>query len=269
MRKRVRTMRHVVSNDGTHIAYQRSGSGPPLVLVHGTGTDHTYWDPLIPDLTRSFTVYAVDRRGRGHSGDTPPYAIQREFADVAALVESIPGHVDVVGHSYGALCSLEAARLTTRIHKLVLYEPPMYTTVEVPDPAAILHRFNDLVDAGKNEEALLMLYEVGQTPPAELNVMRSLPNWQARILAAPTIPREVISVRNYSFDPDRFRDVKTLIRFLLGGDSPPIYKEATRTLHASLPKSRIVLLPGQQHEAVATAPDLLVREVTGFLLEKS
>jgi pimeloyl-ACP methyl ester carboxylesterase len=262
-------MRHVISNDGTEIAYQRSGSGPPLVLVHGTGTDHTYWDPVIPKLARSFTVYAVDRRGRGHSGDTQPYALQREFADVAAVVESIPGQVDVVGHSYGALCSLEAARLTTQIHKMVLYEPPMYTTSDVPDPTDILHEFNVLIDARRSEEALLMLYRIVKTPQKELNLLRSLPNWQARILAAHTIPREVMSVEIYSFDRNRFRDLKIPIRFLLGGESLSVYKEATQTLHASLPNSRIVILPEQQHEAVVTAPDLFLREVTGFLLQSS
>src|SRR5689334_10111110 len=100
-------MKHVVSKDGTPIGYERTGMGPPLVLVHGTGVDHTYWDLLIPQLARDFTVYAMDRRGRGQSGDTLPYAMQREFHDIAALVNAIPGAVDLLGHSYGALCALE------------------------------------------------------------------------------------------------------------------------------------------------------------------
>ncbi len=120
-------MEHLVSRDGTRIAYERRGEGPPLVLVHGTGIDHTYRDPVAPGLERSFTVYSVDRRGRGRSGDTAPYAIEREFEDVAALVESIPARAFLLGHSYGALCSLEAALLTTRIRKMILIEPSMYT----------------------------------------------------------------------------------------------------------------------------------------------
>ena len=127
-------MDHLVSKDGTNIAYERRGEGPPLVLVHGTGIDHTYWDPVAPELERLFTVYNVDRRGRGRSGDTAPYAIQREFEDVAALVEGIPQKAFLLGHSYGALCSLEAALLTTHIRKLILNEPPMYTTVKVEYP---------------------------------------------------------------------------------------------------------------------------------------
>ncbi len=133
-------MEYVVSNDGTRIAYERRGEGPPLVLIHGTGIDHSYWDPVAPELGRHFTVYSVDRRGRGQSGETAPYAIQREFEDVAAIVGSIAGDVFLVGHSYGALCSLEAALLTKNIGKMILNEPPMYTTVEVSFPETLLPR---------------------------------------------------------------------------------------------------------------------------------
>jgi pimeloyl-ACP methyl ester carboxylesterase len=261
-------MRHVVSSDGTKIAYERTGTGQPLVLVHGTGVDHTYWDPVIPKLARAFTVYAIDRRGRGQSGDTLPYAIEHEFDDVAAVVDSIPGAVNVIGHSYGALCSLEAALLTTGIRKLVLYEPPLYTTIEVSYPPDTLEKYDALLTAGKAEEALLMLYEVGQTPADELNALRALPSWHARVLAAPTIPREVMSVRNYSFDPRRFRGLATPILFLLGSETLPVYNAATQLLHGSLPHSRIVVLPGNGHDAAVTEPDLVLREVVGFLSDE-
>jgi pimeloyl-ACP methyl ester carboxylesterase len=259
-------MKHVISKDGNRIAYERSGTGRPLVLVHGTGIDHTYWTPLIRDLQQYFTVYTVDRRGRGESGDTQPYVQQREFEDVAALVDSIPGSVGLSGHSYGALCSLEAALLTTDIYKLALYEPPVYTGIDISYPPDVLAKFNALLRMGNAEEALLMLYDVGGTSTDELNLLRSQPNWQARISAAHTIPREVISVRNYFFDPDRFEHLETPTLFLLGSQSPPVYKAATEALHASLPRSRLALLPAQQHEAVVAAPELVLREVRGFFL---
>lgn len=260
-------MKQVLSNDGTRIAYERTGTGPSLVLVHGTGVDHTYWDLLIPELVRDFTIYALDRRGRGHSGDTPPYAIQREFHDIAALVDSIPEPSAVLGHSYGALCALEAALLTSRIHKLVLYEPPIHTTIDVSYPPDMLNNFDALLKAGKAEEALLLLYEVGQTPADELNVLRSLPNWHARVLAAHTIPREVMAARNYSFDPGRFRKLSTPILFLLGSETLPVYNAATQLLHGSLLRSRIVVLPKQPHDAAITAPELVLREMLGYFLE--
>lgn len=262
-------MKHVVSNDGTPIAFERTGTGPPLVLVHGTGVDHTYWELLIPELARDFTVYAVDRRGRGQSGDTPPYALALEFGDVAALVDSIPGPVGVLGHSYGALCALEAALLTPHIHRLALNEPPVHTTVESGYSPEVLDEFDSLLKAGRAEEALLMAYRVSETPTDELEAMRSLPSWRARVLAAHTIPREVISVRNFAFDPSRFRNLKTPILFLLGSESPPVYKAATHMLHGSLPHSRIAILPGQGHDPAVTAPELLLREVIGFFREDS
>jgi pimeloyl-ACP methyl ester carboxylesterase len=102
------TVVKVTSKDGTSIASWQSGSGPPLVLVHGTTRDHYAWDQVLPALSQQFTVYAVDRRGRGASEDGPIYTIEREFEDIAAVVDSF-SPVNLLGHSYGGICSLEAA----------------------------------------------------------------------------------------------------------------------------------------------------------------
>src|ERR1700738_3359572 len=124
-------METITSKDETMIAYQSSGTGPPLELVHGPTADHTRWTPILPALERHFNVYALDRRGRGGSGDAEQYAIEREFEDIVALVNSIDEPVFLLGHSYGALCSLEAARRTANVRKLVLYEPPIPTGIEI------------------------------------------------------------------------------------------------------------------------------------------
>src|SRR5215207_530479 len=116
----------VTSKDGTTIAYWRSGEGPPLVLVHGTTADHSRWTPVMTAFERRFTVCAIDRRGRGGSGDPDDYAIGREFEDVAAVVDSLGEPANLLGHSYGALCALEAALLTRNVRKLVLYEPGIH-----------------------------------------------------------------------------------------------------------------------------------------------
>jgi pimeloyl-ACP methyl ester carboxylesterase len=166
-------MEHVISKDGTPIAYERSGAGPALVLVHGTTTDHTHWLPLLPKLERFFTVYTVDRRGRGQSGDTEPYAIQREFEDMVAVVDSISGTVGLLGHSYGALCCLEAALLTTNISKLALYEPPIYTKIKQSHAADTLDRINAHLKAGNPEDAVLLLYKIAQISADELNSLVS------------------------------------------------------------------------------------------------
>ena len=124
-------METITSTDGTMIAYQRSGTGPPLVLVHGTTADHTRWTPVLPAFEQHFTVYGLDRRGRGGSGDAGQYAIEREFEDTVAVVNSIEEPIFLLGHSYGALCSLEAASRTAHLRKLILYEPPIPTGIEI------------------------------------------------------------------------------------------------------------------------------------------
>ncbi|MBD0328620.1 MAG: alpha/beta fold hydrolase [Thermoleophilia bacterium] len=116
----------VVSRDGTEIAYWTSGHGPPLVLVHGAPADHTRWRPLLPYVEPHAMVHAIDRRGRGASGDCPEYALVREFEDVAAVVDAVADAAgrpaDVYGHSFGGLCAFGAAALTSSIRRLVLYE---------------------------------------------------------------------------------------------------------------------------------------------------
>ncbi len=262
-------MGQIVSRDGTRIAYERRGEGPSLVLVHGTGIDHTYWEPLVPGLERHFTLYLVDRRGRGRSGDAAPYAIQREFEDVAAMIESVPGEAFLLGHSYGALCSLEAALLTTRIAKMILNEPPMLTTVEVAYPAEVRERLLSYVKAGDPEKALLALYEVSGEPPEKVELLRSLPDWPARIAAVPTMLREIESVRDYVLDPSRFANMKTPTLLLVGGRTDPVYRAAIEALQASLPDSRVAIMPGQDHDAAITAPELYVNEVLRHFLGNS
>ncbi len=117
-------MNTMTSKDGTTIAFERSGEGPPLVVVGGALNDRHAAATLAGLLAPNFTVYAYDRRGRGDSGDTPPYAVEREVEDLQALVEEAGGTAFVLGHSSGAVLALEAAAATPGITKLVLYEPP-------------------------------------------------------------------------------------------------------------------------------------------------
>src|SRR5437660_652464 len=114
------------SDDGTPIRYFRRGHGPAILLIHGTAADHSRWAPVLPALQRHFTLYAMDRRGRGGSGDAAAYRMDDEFADVAAVAAVIDGGpVDVVGHSYGGICAMESVFRDASIRRLVLYEPPI------------------------------------------------------------------------------------------------------------------------------------------------
>jgi pimeloyl-ACP methyl ester carboxylesterase len=257
----------VRSKDGTEIAYWRSGSGPPLVLIHGTTADHTRWAPVLPPLEDEFTVFAIDRRGRGESGDSTFYELQREFEDVAAVVDSISEPVNLLGHSYGAICCLEAALLTTNIQKLILYEPPIPTEIPIY-PLGVLDRIQKYIDQNEFETALITFFrEVVQVPEPELEFLRSLPIWKVRVAAAYTIPREMRGAEDYIFEEERFKNLTFSTGFLLGGDSPPIFKNAIERMQATIPNSRIYSLPGQQHTAMNTAPELFIKTVLDFLSE--
>ena len=260
-------MQQATSKDGTLIGYWKSGAGPSLLLVHGTTADHSRWAPILPRLEKDFTVYAMDRRGRGGSGDGPQYDIMREAEDVAAVVEAIGGPVCVLGHSYGAVCSLEAALLTDKVRRLVLYEPPIPTHIAMYPPKAP-DRIQALVDGKKLEEGLEVFFrEVVKMPEAELTAYRQLPVWKVRVQLAPTISRELAIDRKYVFEPAKFSGLHVPTLLLLGGDSPPLFQQAMKRLGPALPNSRVAILPGQQHIAMDTAPDLFIKEVTQFLLE--
>jgi pimeloyl-ACP methyl ester carboxylesterase len=257
---------YIISKDGTPIAYERSGEGHPIVLIHGTAADHTRWTPVVRRLKKHFTVYAVDRRGRGQSGDAEPYSIKLEYDDVAAVVDSIPGPVNLLGHSYGAICSLEASLRTSNLRKLILYEPPIYTEAKKNTPPDAVDRMIAHLRAGEREKAILIfLKEIVGIPQNEINILRLLPSWSSRVATAHTIPREEASVNSYLLNPQRFAHMETPTLLLLGGDSPPFFRAPIETLKKSIPNSRIAMMDGQQHAAMDTAPKLFLNEIVEFL----
>lgn len=249
------------------IGYETTGSGSPLLLVHGTTADHTRWAGILPQLQQHFTVHAIDRRGRGASTDAAEdYDILREAEDVAVVVDAIGQPVDIVGHSYGAVCSLEAVQLTDGIRRMVLYEPPIPTGIQMYPPG-LPDRMQTMIDDGELEGALELFFrEVVRMPDHELVEYRELPVWKQRIQLAATIPREMAIDRSYSFDPEKFADVRVPALLMLGGDSRPIFQGAVEAVDEALPDSRVVVLPGQQHIAMDTNPDLFVGEVLDFLV---
>lgn len=259
-------METITSADGVSIAFERTGRGPPLVLVHGTTADHTRWEPVLPALEEHVTVYAIDRRGRGESGDTADYDLEQEFDDVAAVVDSIDTPVVLLGHSYGALCSLEAALRTDNLRALILYEPPIpIGTHEIHD-ADELAKMKALLDEGEDEQALvLFLSEIADIPSAQIEVLRAAPNWQARVDAAHTAYRETRAPAAYDFEPARFERMTTPTLLLSGGESPHWFTDAIEAIDDALPDSRVVVLEGQEHVAMNTAPDLFLETVLTFI----
>lgn len=252
--------------DGLPIAATRTGSGPPLLIVHGTGGDASRWEPVLPALAAQFTCYAVNRRGRNGSGDAEPYRIEDEFADVAALIDGFDEAPFVLAHSYGALATLEALRRTARPRRVVLYEPPVPVNPPI-SPEELIDRMTSALAAEDRERVIeTFVLEVVQAPRAELDLMRASPTWAARLAAAHTVPRELSALnRHYRFDPADFADVATPIRLLLGSESRPFLKDATYAVKKALPSATLEMLAGQQHNAMNTAPGMFTDAVLRFL----
>ncbi|MBA3379235.1 MAG: alpha/beta hydrolase [Chloroflexia bacterium] len=180
-------METTTSVDGTTIAYQRAGRGPALLLMHDGVSDHTRRKPILPALEGRFTVYAMDRRGRGGSGDGTSYAIEREFEDIAAVAGAIGETVNLIAHSFGAVCALGAANLTKDLRTLILYEPPPVAVEGLLSPASDA-RLQALMDQGDRAGMVTtFMREVAAIPPRELEMLQALPSWSGRVDAAHTI----------------------------------------------------------------------------------
>ena len=265
--------RIVESADGTPIAVFASGQGAPFVLVHGTAADHTTFRVVAPMLAARHAIHAIDRRGRGASGDTQPYSIEREFEDVAAVADAIAAEtgapVDVVGHSYGGRCALGAALLTGSIRRVVSYEgAPTPPGVRYGD-AGLAEELADLGRAGRSEELLatFMARVVGMDDAA-LAAYRANPVWPRRVEAAHTIPRELASEGgSASAGLDALGRVRQPVMQLLGGASLAAFAEATHALDERLGDARVVGIAGAKHAAHHTHPAELVEAVETFLGE--
>jgi len=260
-------MHTIASKDGTRIAFWRSGVGPPLLLVHGATADHTTtWRLVLPELERRFTVYAMDRRGRGGSGDSAVYEFGREAEDVAAVIDSVGEPVNVLGHSHGALCALEAALLTANLRRAILYEGVPLRGADDFKPG-VIDRLDATLGAGDVEGVLIgLLRDVAEMPPADIEQLRSQRDaWAVRLGNARTVPRELRAYERYVFAPERFKNLRTPTLFLVGGDSPSRELKSATAIANALSGARVFVLPGQQHTAMYTAPDVFVREVVRFL----
>lgn len=259
---------HVVSKDGTRIAFSTRGAGPPLVLVHGTLGWQGRWRPVLPALAEHFRVVCIDRRGRGESTDGPSHSLAREAEDVAAVVDSLDEPTRLLGHSYGALCALEAALIARNLDRLVLYEPALPLGNGPLSPPGGVERLQALLAEGDRDGAIVaFLREFLQMPEPQIAAFRGSDGWKNRVAAAHTLPRELLAEEHYHLDPRRFQHLTVPTLLLLGGDSLPMFHAITDALDKALPASHVVVLPGQQHIAMDTAPELFAREVSRFLAE--
>ncbi len=237
----------VTSKDGTRIAYDQSGEGPALILVLGAFNDRADGAPLARFLERHFTVYNYDRRGRGESGDTAPYAVEREIEDLDALIEHAGGSAFVFGYSSGAVLALKAAAQGLAISKLALYEPPP-TGAQL---GALGARVDELVKAGRRGEAVELFQREGVGIPADIVVqLRNAPFRPALEKMAHTLVYELTILS--SLPPELVASVRVPALVIDGENSPPILREASRSLAEALPDGRYRTLSGQGHDIVPT-----------------
>jgi pimeloyl-ACP methyl ester carboxylesterase len=260
-------MNTVTSKDGTTIAFETTGEGPPLVIVGGALSDRRAAATQAEFLAPSFTAVTYDRRGRGDSGDTPPYAVEREVEDVEAIVEEAGGTAFALGHSSGAVLALEAAAATPGITKLVLYEPPFVVDDSRPPvPDDLVEHLDELVANGQRGEAVEYFMTVGVGVPAEaIPSMKESRYWPLLETLAHTISYDGrVMGDNMAGRPlssDRWSTVTNPALVIDGGASPPSLRNAAQALVDVLPNARRLTLEGQTHEV---DPTILTPVLVGF-----
>jgi len=259
-------METVISADGTGIAYWREGSGPPLLLVHGGVWDHLAWHFVVPFLARKFTVYTFDRRGRGESGDTPPYAVERELDDIDALLQMIRDPAHLLGHSAGGILALLAAERTDNLLSLILYEPAFVVDGARQRPAPdVLEKMRSLLAAGDPDEVIrIAMRETLALSESEIAAMEAGPGWEHLRAVAHTVPDD-LELWNVPLVPESVHAVRTRTLLLTGSESPAWLQQAAQAVQAALPFARLRVLAGQEHHATLTAPEMFAQVVTNFV----
>jgi pimeloyl-ACP methyl ester carboxylesterase len=243
---------------------------PALLLVHGATADHTTWRTVGPAFAATRPVFAMDRRGRGESGDRQPYSIEREFEDVAAAAEELArrhrGPIDVAGHSYGGRCALGASLLSPAIRRLVVYEGAPAPPGVSYRPPGLVEAVRDALDRGDDEGALTtFLGGIVGMSEAELAAYRANPVWPARVAAASTILREVEAEASPAASIEALGRVSVPVLLLLGSVSRSPFGIGTDALAAALAQPEIAVIDGAAHAAHHTHPGEFIGIVLDFL----
>ena len=261
------TVGMVRSKDGTNIAYSRIGQGPALIIVDGAMCYRAFGPsrPLAQALQDRFTVYVYDRRGRGESGNTLPYAANREVEDLAALVQEAGGSAYICGISSGAALALEVANTVPGVTKLALFEAP-FIVDRTREPMTIDY-WRQIEQAASREEtrgdAIALFMKAVGVPGFMLVIMKLMPMWKGMKAVAPTLPYDGAFVKHYQqgqpLPKDRWTGVKASVLVLDGGKSPSWMRNAMKSLASILPGSQYRTLDGQTHmvKAPVMAPVLI------------
>jgi pimeloyl-ACP methyl ester carboxylesterase len=252
-------MQTLRSADGTTIAFESAGAGPPLVIVVGAFCDRDTFGGMAAQLADAFTVFRYDRRGRGGSGDAPDYAVAREIEDLAAVIGVAGGAAAVVGHSSGAALALAAATAGLPISRLVAYEPPYREGRQVHEQTVGL-RIAEHIAAGRLDDAVAHFFISGAgMAPELLTQLRAGPDWPRRVSYARTLPYE-IAVAGEQGVPKRLAEIQVPTLLLTGAQSWPWIQESAAAAAATIPSAQLRILADQGHEVRDAAFAAPVRE---------
>ncbi|HEV8621945.1 MAG TPA: alpha/beta hydrolase [Actinomycetota bacterium] len=255
-------METVTSMDGTTIAFERLGSGPPVVLVCGGSVDRTADAAIAQELASDFTVFNYDRRGRGDSGDTLPYAIEREVEDIEAVIGAAGGSACLWGSSSGAVLALIAAESGVPVAKLALWEPPFVPEGVPRPPEDQVTQYETMIAEGRRGDAVeYFMTKVIGMPPEVVAGARTQPWWGATEALAPTLAYDARIMGDYSIPKDLAASVKVPTMVIAGGADFPWMRQTAETLAAALPDGQVRILEGQGHDV---DPGVLAPVLTEF-----
>src|SRR5918996_5254680 len=242
-------METVTSKDGTILAFDRLGQGPPVVLVCGGSVDRMADAAIAQELASDFTVLNYDRRGRGDSGDTLPYAIEREVEDIEAVIEAAGGSANLWGSSSGAVLAMMAAEHGLPVTKLAMWEPPFIPDEFPAPPDDQVEQYETMVAEGRRGDAVeyFMAKVVGM--PAEVVAQaRSQPFWGATEALAHTLAYDARIMSDYRVPTERAASVKVPTLVIAGGADFPWMRETATALADAIPDGRTRFLEGQGHD---------------------
>lgn len=249
-------MSKVISKDGTPIAFERSGEGPALIVVGGVLGDRSQQAPLAALLAEHFTVFNYDRRGHGESGDTPPYAAEREIEDLDALISEAGGSAFVYGTSGLGMLALEAAAwgLTPKIKKLAVWEPPYILDGSRPKvPQDYKEQLIQMLREGRRGDMVELWMTAAVGMPAEFVApMRHAPFWPAQEALAHTLIYDAILTGDFSLPKERLASV-TVPTLVIDGGETPWLSHAAQAVADTLPHAQRRTLKGQPHNVAAEA----------------
>jgi pimeloyl-ACP methyl ester carboxylesterase len=248
------TMNRLSSLDGTTISYDQQGEGPALIVVDGALTVHSSGSgsELAKLLAPYFTVYGFDRRGRGESGDTLPYAVDREIDDIEALIDLAGGPAFLYGHSSGGPLVMRAAiRLGHKVSKIAMYEPPYNN-----DPGAqgswsqYLSQLRQALAEDRRGDAVALFMRFVGIPAEQVDDMRRAPFWPGMEAVAPTLAYDHAAILGepWSVPAELAARVPVPALVMAGDTSLPFMPDAAQVLSQAIPQGQLRTLAGQTHE---------------------